>query len=156
MRGPLAIRRGTREDALSLAPRLRPVDALEVSLLVGQENIGEALLDSVETSSEAYAAEEDGLCIALGGLSKWPEGDTTVGAPWLLGSIEVLKYPRKLVSVGREYVARWSSQCDVLMNYAYGENHVHLRWLEAIGFALMEAVPFGPSKAPFVQFYKVM
>lgn len=146
------IRPGVHEDASTLAPRLRPQDALELTLSDGPD-LASTLARSVAFSTDCWAAEEDGRVIALGGFGV-AEG-TAIGIPWMVGSPEVTKYPVKLVSVGREAVARWEPLCEVMMNFSHAENRLHHRWLERIGFTLAkDPIPWGHAGAPFIQFYR--
>lgn len=146
------IRPGTLQDCLSLAPRLRPEDALELELASGKTPL-EVLKESLEVSSECFAAEADGLVIAMGGCRYIEE--MSVGVPWLVGSPEILNHPVSLVAAGRVAVDRWGKNCSVLCNLTHAENHVHHRWLRHIGFSFMpDPWPMGPTRAPFLQFFR--
>lgn len=146
----VSIRAGKVADAIALAPRLRPEDALEVSLATG-EDVEKSLLDSVRLSDECFAGVLGGQVIALGGVTfikGW-------GIPWLVASPEALKFPITLVDAGRAAVARWEKSCDVLFNYTHVDNVTHHKWLKHIGFTVVsEAVPYGASQEPFFQFYR--
>jgi len=145
------IRPGTVADAISLAPRLRPEDALEISL-TSEDSLEKTLLDSLEQSTECFAAEVDGLVIAMGGFRLLPG---RIGIPWMVGSPEIEEYPVSMVAAGRVAVDRWASQCDVMANVTHKDNVVHHRWLRHIGFTFLpEEVPVGPQRAPFLQFYR--
>jgi len=150
----LVIRAGRVADALSLAPRLRPEDATELTLARGPD-VERTLLDSILFSSECYTAEEDGKVIAIGGFGSVTTNGSCVGIPWMVGSPECLKYPKKLVEYGLASVARWESMCDVMSNVTHKDNVVHHRWLRRIGFSFLpNEVPVGDSGAPFLQFYR--
>lgn len=146
------IRKGTIEDARSLAPRLRPEDALELTLSHGPDLFA-TLVESIRFSSECFAAEEGGVVIALGGFGV-VEG-TEMGVPWLVGSPEVLRHPVTLVAAGRVAVERWEKQCTLMSNLTHEDNHVHHRWLRHLGFSFTNGTfPVGESSAPFKQFYR--
>lgn len=150
------IRPGTRKDCHDLAPRLRPEDALELRLSSGKEPL-QVLLDSFAFSSECFVAEEDGLVIAIGGFGTFLHGEkkTKVGVPWMVGSPEMMRHPVTMVAAGRVAVDRWDSQCECMCNLTHQDNTAHHRWLHHIGFEFMpDVVPTGPTKAPFLQFYR--
>lgn len=145
------IRPGTVADAISLATRLRPEDALEITL-TSEDPIEKALIESLKLSTECFAAEVDGLVIAMGGFRLLPG---RIGIPWMVGSPEIEDHPVSMVAAGRVAVDRWASQCDVMANVSHQDNVVHHRWLVHIGFTFMpEVVPVGPQRAPFRQFYR--
>lgn len=146
------IRPATLADILDLAPRIREEDALELALASGKTHL-EVLKESLEVSDECFAAEDNGLVIAVGGC-RYLEG-TTIGVPWLVGSPEILNHPVSLVAAGRVAVDRWGKNCTVLCNLTHSENHVHHRWLRHLGFSFSpDPWPLGPTQAPFLQFYR--
>ena len=154
----LTIRKALRTDCHAIAPRLREEDAKELLLSSGKEPI-ESLLDSFSFSSETFVAEEDGQVIAIWGFGTFIYEEagkkTLVGVPWMVGTPEMMKHPVTIVAAGRVAVDRWESQCDCLCNLTHVENTVHHRWLRHLGFQFMpDVVPTGPSKAPFLQFYR--
>lgn len=145
----LIFREGTLEDALSLAPRLRPEDALEV--VAFGEPAAEALKASLECAEETLAAVEDGVVIALGGITI----KGSFGVPWFLGSKESVKYPLQWVKMGKTLIARWEKKCSVMTNFTHPDNTVHHQWLEHLGFTFLPGtVPYGPFNTPFRQFYR--
>lgn len=145
------IRPGTEADAISLAYRLRREDALEI-ILTSPDPLEETLLESLKHSTECFAAEVDGLVIAMGGFRLLPN---RIGIPWMVGSPEIEEYPVSMVAAGRAAVDRWASQCDVMANVTHKDNVVHHRWLRHIGFTFLEEeVLVGAQRAPFLQFYR--
>jgi hypothetical protein len=113
------------------------------------------LLDSVLHSDECFAGVLEGRVIALWGISLLPLDGKQVGVPWLVASPEALKFPMKLVGIGKEMVARWEHQCDYMTNLTHAENTVHHRWLDRIGFTFTPGTtPVGTHQAPFRQFYR--
>lgn len=147
------IREGRWQDAIDLAPRLRPADLLEMKLSSGPD-IETTLLKSVALSDECWAGEEDGQLIALGGVAPFP-GLPGCGAPWLVASEEAVRRPIQLVKAGREYAARWGEKYPLLLNYVHAENAVHIAWLKRVGFTFGDTLPdYGIGKAPFTLFYR--
>lgn len=145
-------RRGTLEDALSLAPNLRPEDVEEVSLSHGVPP-EVSLSESVVASKECFTAYEGDTILAMGGFALSPCG--SFGMPWLVGTPEMVKHPKVLVEEATIRVRLWGLQVPLLMNYSHVRNTVHHRWLKRIGFTLQPTpVPYGPSQAPFIFFYR--
>ena len=148
----LTFRPATEQDAISLAPRLRPEDTLELFLANGMAT-EDSLKESVAISTECTAACEGDVVVALYGFCLI-EG-TTIGAPWLVCAPELLKHRKVLVTEGKASVQRWAPLCTYMTNFTHADNHVHHSWLRHIGFTFMpEEVPMGASKAPFLQFYR--
>lgn len=149
----IVYREATLEDAVSLTKRLRESDHIEVSLAAGGVT-DDLLMDSVggPTSIEAWAAEVDGLVVALWGVH---QQKLVVGVPWLLCSPEVARYAKRLVKDGRQWVNRISIQFPILTNMVHAENTSSINWLKSLGFTIGPLHPeYGAGKAPFYQFYK--
>ena len=145
----LTIRKGTVEDCISLAPRLRAEDVLELVLTM-EGSLEEILTGSLAESYECYVGEAGGVVIAMGGIVLT---DSPVGIPWLVGSPEVVQYPVALVRYGRSSVDRWLQVRPVLENFTWARNTVHHEWLRHIGFTLDPLqVPCGPHQEPFIHF----
>jgi hypothetical protein len=147
------IRPATREDAVDLAPRLRQEDVLEV--LYGSDfTPEEALPYEIAVSEEAYAVVWKGQVIALFGVVNtlnWGD-DNQEGFPWMLASKELKDVRKSLLRTCVPYVRRWLQTYTKLSGYAWAENHVHLKWLQWLGFQLDEPKPFGPHMQPFRRF----
>lgn len=147
----LTYRKATLDDAVSLSSRLRPEDATEVALS-SSESTEALLVHSVSMSQECYAAEVDGLVIALWGVHRY---QLVIGVPWLLASPEVSRYAKRLVADGRAWVDHISITHPVLTNFVHAGNKSSLRWLKHLGFTIGQLYPeYGVGKAPFYQFYK--
>jgi hypothetical protein len=152
-RQQIVFRDATLADALSLAPRLRAGDLLEITLASGQ-TAEYVLVQSIGLSDgTAFAAIESdtGVVIAMGGVVAHGE----VGVPWLLGSEEVRKYPAVLICAARDSTLEWSKKHPTLINFVHAENRLAIRWLKHIGYTLGQLFPsYGAGKAPFYQFYR--
>lgn len=124
----------TFADARDLAPRLRIVDRAELHSALGRPIRGDSSrLLMAQVSPGTLAIVEDGKVIGLFGCVP-SRGNPRVGVPWLLGSPELGHDPRWLVKTGREWVAKWVKQFDVLYNECFASNAPSIRWLKALGF----------------------
>jgi len=141
----VVVRVVTTIDAAELAPRLREEDKRELELASGM-SVEDALRASVDASDEVWIGEEDGKVIAVGGV-RFIHG---FGIPWLVATPEALKYPKKLVQVGRETTSRWVQNCTCLCNAAWSGNPRHIEWLKRIGFTFGMPLPDKPQFLPFV------
>lgn len=147
----LTYRRASMDDAVSLAPRLRPADAEEVRLSCGDDIEG-ALIQSVCDSDVAEAVVLEGRVICLRGIT---DGGAGVGVPWLLGSPEVTRFTKHLVGGAKRWVLDMEQKYPLLINMVHAENALAIKWLQHIGFTLGPLFPeWGVGKAPFYQFYR--
>ena len=128
-------------DAHELAPQLRAPDRAEV-IALGVEPV-EGLLQSLRSSQEAFTARaEDGRIICMAGVCPASLVGPT-GVPWLLGSELVPAHGPHFLRESRRLVARWLTMFQVLRNIVDSRYTAAIRWLEWLGFAIGEPMPFG-------------
>lgn len=156
----LYIARALREEAEWLAPRLREVDRQEVYAATGKDPVVVLPL-SVDISEESFtlrsSRQGDPIGIFGVGGAGYKNAVGHIGIPWLLAADELVEGPNaiSLARISRPWVERLGKNFDVLANYVYAKNEVHIRWLKWAGFTVAkEAVPWGPFKAPFYPFVK--
>ncbi len=78
-----------------------------------------------------------------------------MGIPWMLCTDALVNdHAAALLRVSRQWVDRLGEPYDVLSNYVYAENDVHIRWLKWCGFILEQAVERGPFGKLFYPFAK--
>lgn len=132
------VRPATLEDAFDLAPRLRKADVVELTAC-GHQDMLIVLAESIAISTEAWAFEDDlGVVQAVGGLAAFG----SIGAPWLLGSDEMLRHRKALLNLPRLSVRKWASQFPLLMNYVHHENRAAILWLRRLGFEIHPKVNY--------------
>lgn len=138
------LRPATIDDAFALAPRLRAADIAEVRA-AGHEHMDVVLAESIAASAEAWAYEVNGTVHAIMGLV-----EVTGGVPWLLGSNELFKQGRDLLTLPQPFLERWLAKYGVLANMVHTDNHRSIRWLKHLGFTIGEAFQLnGHSFHPF-------
>lgn len=143
-------RPGTLDDALALAPRLRPADRAECWAAFGLP-VGQTLRRSVEASTVLIAAEADGELAALFGLVPVNalEGE---GAPWMLATSEADRHARAWLREAPQWLRLIGDGWSVLRNHVDARNGASIRWLRRMGFHVGEAAPWGWAGLPFRQF----
>lgn len=134
----LTIRPATREDAVSIAPRLRPEDKQEIEIATGQ-SATEVVPLAFDTSTECYTVrltdrhgriEPDPS--AIFGVAKDTE---TLGVLWMLASSEIVRAPMSILREAQHWVAEFHRRYPGgLHNLVWSENDLHLRWLRLLGF----------------------
>jgi hypothetical protein len=125
------LRPATIDDAFALAPRLRLADIEEVQA-AGHPDMDVVLAESISTGSESWAFEVDGVVHAIMGVVDAKE----FGVPWMLGSDEIFKYRKALLTLPHAYLPRWLEQFGLLQNLVHSKNRRSIRWLQSLGFTL--------------------
>lgn len=150
MSSRVVLRHTVPGDAAALAPRLREADRVELTLSSGPDLL-RTLEESIAGSSENITATIDDEVVGIGGCG-FTDG---VGVPWMVSSDALTQRPLSLTRIGLFSIERYAPQCKALINYVHAHNHVHIAWLQRIGFTLGETIAeYGVGKAPFIQFYR--
>ena len=150
----------TRGDAIDLAPRLRPEDALEA--IGWGQTPQSALVRSVDEGLESCTAlDETGRVIGMFGLGHH-EPALRVTTVWLMGTDDILtqrKYLRPFWVHVCTHLHRWHQHHPLLGNVVHRANTVHIQWLERAGFIVNYAAPVtspaGHIYYPFVRYENV-
>ena len=148
------VRLATIDDCNKLGPRLRAADKLELKASCGYGPIT-ALTQSIHASDEAWVAvDEEGVAILMFGVVN--AGQDFVGVPWMLGSDGIYQHTRQLQSQCRQWLDVIHEDYSLLFNYVHAENPKAIRWLQWMGFTIVQLIPeFGVGKEPFYEFVKV-
>lgn len=72
--------------------------------------------------------------------------------PWLLGTDEIARHPRALMTYSRAFVAELLETWPVLANHVDARHTAAICYLRRLGFRIDAAVPFGPKHQPFHPF----
>lgn len=138
-------------DAYSLHARLRMRDKQELTLAAGGDMFT-VLINSIINSDSALCATEDGKPICLWGCGTAAPG---LGVPWMVGSPEVGRHSRRLITDGRVWVDSLLTEYSLLNNYVHQDNTTSIRWLKQLGFTIGALIPnYGVGRAPFFHFYR--
>lgn len=142
----LTIEPATEAHAAQLAGHLRAEDADEMMVAHGLGPL-EGLQLAVKSSLTAKAILDGSRVVALLGVA--PTDVEGVASIWLLGGRLVKRFPVAFTRICAEEARRFSESFAVLVNMVWSQNKRALRWLESLGFEVMEPVPFGVLGQPF-------
>ena len=148
----ITIEKATQAQALEMAPRMRLDDQLEVWASSGTTPL-EALMRSINSPGEHWAALDDGKVVAMFGISQRSLlGAKDVGVPWMLGGDGLENNTKVLLRLSRDFIKEASRQFEVLCNYVDARYTAAIRWLEWLGFTMERAKPYGFEGLPFHRF----
>lgn len=155
LRGPqrpvLSYRQSTLADAVHVGSNLRLQDYIEAYLQSHGKEPAEALKESYRSSQVCLSACLEERPIAVFGIGS---ADESKASPWLLATPEADRFPKEMISFGRQFVSAWLNEWDCLYNVVYAENARTIRWLKHLGFTVGGPQPIGHLGAPFCLFYQ--
>jgi hypothetical protein len=136
------IRRSCSEHCYDLVDHLRPADIREC-LAHDQEPL-DALLEGYSSCDECFTILKDDQAVAMFGCgraqSDVDDHDFRVGWIWLLGSDRLLEFRRTFLRQSRLWVDYFQEQYDLLTNVVDIRNETHVRWLDWMGFTILQTV----------------
>lgn len=136
-----------------VADNMRQADRDEVYASHGYQPV-DALIQSVKYSDFNSVACIAGRPVAIFGLMR--RGLlSNKGIPWLLGTNEMFRYKREVVTASRVIVDSMIDICPELENYVHTKNIRSVRLLKYLGFKLDEPTPFGHQNELFNRFHMV-
>lgn len=142
------------EDLNYVAEHMRPEDIEEVTAL-GSSPLS-ALTTSVENSKVLFTLIDPEnkptalLGVANGIFPGW-------GAVWLLGTPSIERYRMTFLRNAKKVlpVLYEKSDSEVLYNYVYSKNDVHITWLRWMGFKFLRRVRLPPYDHEFLEFVRL-
>ena len=138
-------------DVERMLREMRSVDRIE-AVAFGFE-IERGLRDSIAASHFARAALVNSQLLAIGGCSRHPHSTVLapIGAPWLVGTDAITRYPGVLQREARRYIGAMLEVYPHLANVVHAENRTAIRWLKRLGFTIHPPlrVPTGALFHPF-------
>lgn len=121
-----------------IARNMREADRAEV-WAASRKTPGDALIFSLRKSSMAWTAIVNGKPEVM-----WGVGDLNilagVGAPWLLGTDAVEKHYRLFLRQSVNWRNQLLQRYSILRNFVDDRNVVAIRWLEWMGFKILEPI----------------
>jgi len=141
-------------DAGLLAPKLRKMDALEVSLLHGTISPALVILGGVLLSKHVSTiADDNDEPMAIFGVM--PSGDNEqIGLVWLLGTDGLLRHRMELLRKAEGSIQQMLTIYPCLTNVVHEDNVVHRRWLHRFGFRRLGVEYHSGHK--FLQFARML
>ena len=144
----IKVRFPTEEDAITLAENLRESDANELKAVTDLTHLS-AIRTSISNSDPellwSFYADDDLLCIA---------GCTRTGNPWLLATPTLNKHLKSLTQSAKTGVRMMLKTYPMLTNMIDVRQTMTIRWLEAIGFTMMDTLELKQG-FPLLRFQKV-
>ena len=145
------MRQATREDLISIAPRLRQADKDETIATTGLPP--EAVLPM---------APLEGTCVAGPREMNTPEmvlgtypiiGSDNAGSVWMLSTDVLFDYAPRFAAASPVTVEAMHDGYDLLTNFIDERNTRHIIWLKWLGFRMIRRIDkFGPHSLPFLEF----
>lgn len=143
----LRVEPATEAHAAQLAAHIRPEDAAEMMASHGLEPLA-GLQMALRSSTTAKAILDGERVVAMFGTA--PVGEEKgIASVWLLAANAVKSLPLAFFRVCRKELPRLAKAGVVLANMILATNLRALRLVEALGFEVLEPVPFGVSGLPF-------
>lgn len=117
-------------DPARLAPRLRPEDAEECLAAGLQPSV--LIADSLALSHEAWAAEENGVVIALWGYGA--EGIFGEADAWLLTAPEIERHKKLFIRLNLDFLSHVLNLHGSVVGHVHAKYKRAVRWLAWLGF----------------------
>lgn len=130
------IKQATIQDAIKIAPLLRPADRAECIALSGLEpevQLPMSVLSCIDGKT-IFVEGERGEPLLIGGVSRSSPCSAWV---WMMGTPDLLRYRVSFLREGIKMVDEWNEKFPLLHNYADGRNTKHLHWLRWLGFKII-------------------
>jgi hypothetical protein len=132
----------TARDAVLIAPFLRREDADEARALTGMAP-DQAVLASYAVTPECYVIKKDHWPVGLFGK----DGHSV----WMVGTDRLTSDVTAFLRASKE-VMDFMAGNDVVWNYVWTGNSLHIRWLRWLGCEFHETQPLGPKGELFTRF----
>ena len=140
----------TREHIADVASFMRQADIDEIKAATG--STPEQALDySFRMSDFCFAGCVAGRAIGMYGVGTINVLNNT-GAPWLLGTEEILQHKISFLRQSKQHLMQLSGQYIELKNMVDDRNTLSKLWLKWLGFTLSEPVIAGLEQRPFRHF----
>ena len=139
-------------DAAWIAPHMRGIDILEAWHLTGIE-AEQALRMTIAATPEPVAGWIDGKLVAAWGVIPRTIACRT-GIPWLVATDAMEGVWMSFLTLSEAELEEVAEGYDVLTNFVWVENEKAIRWLQWLGFEMVETVYMGAEHAPFYRFEK--
>ncbi|MDT8902184.1 phage protein Gp13 family protein [Anaeroselena agilis] len=144
-----AVRLALPEDIAVVAPRIREADRQEI-WASHHFTPAEALDFSFRRPGMRFTILYKNEPVAMFGASRLSLAGG--GAPWLLGTDQIVKVTIPFLRHSREYVQLMLQEYRFLQNHVDVRNDLSIKWLKFCGFTFHAAVRYGAEQLPFYRF----
>lgn len=147
------VREATIDDVHYIGPRLRAADRQECLAFGILPMFG--LAYSYGNSERCFTVEVDGEPVAIFGVGPDHADVPPNGCVWMLGTdrLSSIRYP--FLRRCRKWVDELHKDYRVIGNWADTRNLLHVRWLQWLGFKIINTAPIGKQGEMFHHFIKV-
>lgn len=133
----LKIVEALHSDAISLAPRLRPIDKLEVEATGNTPEISLGRCFNLPKARVYSGVTEDRDVVFMCGVSQCPQ-DPSNGVIWMLTS-ELAKHHKKdILRLSKSTIDDLCKSFKNVYNLIHKDNKSSIRWLEWCGFEVLK------------------
>lgn len=144
------IRKSTSSDVQYLKDKLRQNDVAEI-WASNNHNPEQTLTSGLDQSHICMTALVDGKPIAMFGTVD-TKIDNKTAVIWMVGTDDILKYPREAVRVGKEFLSLALKNHTLLYNYVKADNEKAIKFLRILGAEIGDAQVYGIEKELFMFF----
>jgi hypothetical protein len=147
----------TPEIVSFVAKHMRKADRAEVKAMSGRPPL-DILLEGIDLSHECYALATPikSIPCAILGIIPVQRGAVEVGAPWMLGTDDLIKHVMHFHRGALESLNKLNERWGVLTNLVDRRNIAHIRWLHHLGFKFGNPVIAGIEQRPFLSFSRTV
>lgn len=137
-----------RMDAISLAPRLRAIDNLEVKA-VGQTPEGSLMgsFDLPQSKVLSLLDDEEEVVLMCGSCQS--EHDSDGGVIWMLASDDIERHKKDFLKLCTPVTAELSEGYKYVYNLVHKDNTKSIRWLRWNGFTVDDSVTYDQGGEDF-------
>lgn len=148
----VVIRDGWLTDVAQIAQDARQADVDEL-WAYARVTPDKAMVVGLTHGTHTWTAAVDGVPVCMFGVVPVSLLGG-VGAPWMVGTNELLKNQVPLIRNSRPYVKKMLTVYSTLFNVVDSRNTLAIRWLRWCGFKVdAEEKPMGPDGVLFRPFY---
>lgn len=137
----------TDDMAAYVAAHMQPEDVASVYALCHLDPQA-AIQYSLRTAISSEAWLVDGVPIAISGVGL-PDLLSSFVCPWMLGTTDLIKHPRFVLTSSRQWTAETLAKYGWLRNCVDARHTRSIRWLKHLGFTIYPAAPLGVEQLPF-------
>lgn len=139
-------------DVWAVLANLRQADLDEITALVGEDGVFDAVTTSARCSARAWSLVNDEEVLAVFGVAPADLTDPVVGMPWMVGTDGVARHRRAFMRLCKVYIPRMLECYPRLVNLVDARNSRAIAWLKHAGFTFAPPVAAGLAGEPFYPF----
>ncbi|MDI3625202.1 hypothetical protein QK355_07940 [Pseudomonas aeruginosa] len=127
---------------------VREADRLEFEAIRGVD-VEQELRNALEQSEEAFVLVSRGEPVVIFGCIRY---DDRIGVPWMISTHAVARHRAAFLHECRDQIGRMRQRYAALINYTDARYEQALRWMQWLGFDMLDAVEYGVNGELFHPF----